>query len=198
MAARKGEDPAPKSSQGPGELRRLSREVVYRGRTIDLLVDQVEYPSGNRSVREIAHHPGGAVTVPVFDDGTVLFVRQLRYPLNLHIMELPAGKLDPGEDPIRAAARELREETGWSAGRMEKLASIYTTPGFCDEILHLFLARDLAPAEEGHGREEGEFTMTLDRVPMDRAIGMIEKGEIQDGKTIVGLLLAARRLRGQG
>src|SRR6266705_1552470 len=113
------------------ELKRVSRQVLYSGRVFDLIVDQVEYPSGNKGVREIAHHPGGAVTVPILDDGRVLLVNQLRYPFGEHIYELPAGKLDPGEDPHIAAARELEEETGYIAGSLEYLASIYTSPGFC-------------------------------------------------------------------
>jgi ADP-ribose diphosphatase len=177
----------------PPELKQIKREVLYRGRIFDLVVDQVEYPSGNRSVREIAHHPGGAVTVPLLDDGRVIFVRQLRYPLGQHILELPAGKLNSGEDPALAAGRELEEETGWIAGRLEKLTSFYTTPGFCDEELHLYLATGLTPSAAGHRREEGEFTMSVVMIPLDEALGMVRRGEIKDGKTIIGLLLAQAR-----
>jgi ADP-ribose pyrophosphatase len=176
------------------DLKQLRRDILYRGRVFDLIVDQVQYPSGNTSVREIAHHPGGAVTVPILDDGRVILVRQLRYPLGRFILELPAGKLSPGEDPALAAARELEEETGWKAARMDKLTSIYTTPGFCDEILHLYLARGLTPSAGGHRREEGEFSMTVEMMAMERALAMVSAGEIQDGKTIVGLMLAAQRL----
>lgn len=178
----------------PTELKQIRRDVLYRGRVFDLIVDQVEYPSGNLSIREIAHHGGGAVVVPLLDDGRVLLVRQLRYPLGRHLLELPAGKLNPGEDPALAAARELAEETGWIAGRWQKLVSLYTTPGFCDEVLHLYLAEGLSPDPEGHRREEGEFTMTVETLTFEQALRMIESGEIQDGKTIVGLLLVARRL----
>ena len=176
------------------ELRRLQRDVLYHGRVFDLIVDQVEYPSGNKSVREIAHHPGGAVVVPVLDDGRVVLVRQLRYPLGKRILELPAGKLSPGEDPMAAAGRELEEETGWVAGKLEKLTSIYTTPGFCDEELHIYLATDLKETSTGHKREEGEFSMTVEMVSLQEAVGMIEQGELQDSKTIIGLLMVWNRL----
>jgi ADP-ribose pyrophosphatase len=176
------------------ELKQLKREVLYTGRTFDLIVDQVEYPSGNRSVREIAHHPGGAVVVPLLDDGRVILVSQLRYPLGKRILELPAGKLAPGEDPVAAAVRELEEETGWSADSVEKLTSIYTTPGFCDEELHIYLATRLKESLRGQTREEGEFTMTVHLFPLDEVIRMIDSGEIHDGKTIVGILMASRQL----
>ena len=143
------------------ELKQVKREILYTGRSFDLIVDEVEYPSGRRSVREIARHPGGAVIVPLFGDGNVMLIRQLRYPLGRHIFELPAGKLNVGEEPVVAAARELEEETGWTAARLEKLVSIY-------------------------------------RMPLQEAIGMISGGEIQDGKTIVGLLLTERLLRDGG
>jgi len=178
------------------ELKKIKRETLYSGRIFDVIVDQVEYPSGNRSVREIAHHPGGAVAVPIMDDGSVLLIAQFRYPLGQRIYELPAGKLGPGEDPMVAARRELEEETGWVAGEMELLSSTYTTPGFCDEILHIFLATRLRESSTGHRREEGELTMTLHRVMMSDAIGMIDSGEIQDAKTIIGLLMVERRRRG--
>jgi len=180
------------------DLKQLRREVLYRGRTFDLIVDHVQYPSGNTGIREIVHHPGGAVTVPLLDDGRVMLVRQLRYPLGNQIMELPAGKLSPGEDPAVCAARELTEETGWIAGGLDRLTSIYTTPGFCDEVLHIFLARNLRESPDGHKREEGEYSMTVVLVPLVEAVAMIHRGEIRDAKSIVGLLLAERRLGGVG
>lgn len=180
------------------ELKLLKREVLYRGRVIDLIVDEVEYPSGNRGVREIAHHLGGAVAVPVLDDGRVVFVSQLRYPLGKHVLELPAGKLSPGEDPQVCASRELEEETGWKADQWEKMTSIYTTPGFCDEVLHIYLATGLRESPGGHHRGEGEFSMTVQYILLHEALSMIERGEIQDSKTICGLLLVGRRMVKKG
>jgi ADP-ribose pyrophosphatase len=176
------------------ELKRLQRDILYQGKVFNLIVDQVEYPSGNRGIREIAEHPGGAVIVPILDDGRVILVRQLRYPLGRRILELPAGKLNPGEDPALAAGRELIEETGWMAGSLKLLTSMCTTPGFCDEILHLYLATQLLPSPGGHRREEGEFGMIVEMYPLKRAVEMVIHGEIEDGKTIVGLMLAERQL----
>lgn len=176
------------------DVRQVKREVVYRGRVFDLVIDQVVYPSGNPSVREIAHHPGGAVAVPITDDGHVIMVKQFRYPLGEYIVELPAGKLNPGEDPRVAAARELEEETGWIAEKLVKLTSIFTTPGFCDEVLHIYLATGLRPAPGGHKREEGELTMSLVTMPLVDAVALAERGDLRDGKTIVGLLLAHRSI----
>lgn len=172
-------------------IRRLRRDVLYAGKVFDLLVDQVAYPSGATGVREIARHPGGAVVVPVLDNGEVVLVRQWRWPIEGTLLELPAGKLAPGEDPAACAARELTEETGWIAGRLEPLTSIYTTPGFCDEVLHIFLGTSLRPSPAGHAREEGEREMTIHTMSLDDAIGRVRRGEIRDAKTIIGLLLAA-------
>jgi ADP-ribose pyrophosphatase len=176
------------------DVEQLKREILYRGKVFDLIVDHVRYPSGSTGIREIAHHLGGAVVVPLADDRTVLLVEQLRYPLGRRILELPAGKLFPGEDPLLAARRELEEETGWSAGRMEKLASFYTTPGFCDEELHLYLGRELRRTVQGPHREEGEHGMTVHAIPFAEAVAMAKRGKIPDGKTIVGLLLASEHL----
>ncbi len=178
---------------GQMELKQLRREILYRGRVIDLIVDAVEYPGGATGIREIAHHPGGAVAVPLFEDGRVMLVRQLRYPFGRHLVEFPAGKLLPGEDPAVAAARELTEETGWAAGKLEKLTALCSTPGFCDEVLHLYLATELRQSPEGPRREQGELTMTVLTLPMADAIAMAERGEIEDAKTVAGLLLVARR-----
>lgn len=177
------------------ELKRLKRDVLYRGKVFDLIVDEVEYPSGKRGVREIAHHPGGAVVVPLMDDGNVMMVQQLRYPFGKRILELPAGKLSPGEDPAEAARRELEEETGWRAAHLTKLTSIYTTPGFCDEELHIFLGTGLQPSPDGHRREEGEFSMTVHTMSLSEAITLAVNGELKDSKTIIGVLLAAEYLR---
>jgi ADP-ribose pyrophosphatase len=163
----------------------LNHKVVYHGRVFNTIVDEIEYDSGNKSVREVAEHPGGAVVLPLLDDGRIVFVHQCRYPLNEYIYELPAGKLDENETPEVCAARELKEETGYAADKLEKLTSIFTTPGFCSEKLHVFLARGL---REGKQKlEEGEFGLTLKYIPMKEAFHMVRTNEIVDAKTIAGL-----------
>ncbi len=163
----------------------LNHRVVYRGRVFNTLVDEIEYDSGNRAVREVAEHQGGAVVVPLLDDGRIIFVHQYRYPLGHGIYELPAGKIDADEEPEVCAARELQEETGYTAGTMKKLTAIFTTPGFCTEKLHIFLARDLHKGEQK--LEEGESGLTLKFVPMKEAFHMVRTNEIVDAKTIAGL-----------
>lgn len=165
----------------------------YTGKVFDLVVDEVEYPSGAKGVREIARHPGGAVVVPLLDSGDVILVEQWRWPFDTRLLELPAGKLAPGEDPAACAARELIEETGWAADRLEPLTSICTTPGFCDEVLHLFLGRGLRHAPGGHRREEGERDMSVHILPLRDAADMARQGVLRDAKTIIGLLLAEGR-----
>lgn len=177
------------------DLKILKSEKLYAGKVFNLIVDQVEYSSGHRAVREVAEHPGGAVAVAISDNGDVLLVRQFRYPIKAFLYELPAGKLNAGEDPLVCAARELEEETGYAAARWEKLTAIYTTPGFCTEQLHIFLASNLQRSSRGPALEEGEEHLTVVSIPFMKAIEMIESGEIVDGKTICGLLLAERQLK---
>ncbi len=173
----------------------LKREILHRGVVFDLIVDYIEYPSGNGSVREVAKHPGGAVVVPVFDNGEVLMIKQFRYPIEKIIYELPAGKLDPGEDPERCARRELEEETGYKAETYKKLTAFYTTPGFCTEKLHIYLATGLHELKTGQQLEEGEESIKIEKIFLRKALDMVATEEIVDGKTIVGLFLADMKLR---
>ncbi len=168
----------------------LSSEEVFGGRLISVVRDTVR--EGEKTyLREVVVHPGGAAVVPFHADGSVSFVSQYRHPARAYVLELPAGKLDPGESPAETAARELEEELGLVAGRMEPLSWFYTTPGFCAERLWVFLATDLG--ETALRREEDEIIEVV-RLPLARALGMVASGEINDAKTIIGLLLAARRL----
>jgi len=168
----------------------LSSEEVYAGKLIRVDKDMVR--EGEKTyVREVVGHPGGAAVVPVFEDGRVAFVSQYRHPTRRYVLELPAGKLDPGERPAETAARELEEELGVVAGRMEPLSEFYTTPGFCAERLWVFLATDL---RETTRRHEDDEIIEIVRMPFGRALSLVASGEIDDAKTIIGLLLAARRL----
>lgn len=177
------------------KLKLIKRRIVHKGRVFSTIVDDVEYPTGVKTIREIAEHPGGAVILAVFDDNRVILINQHRYPLDKFIWELPAGKLNDDEDPLKCAQRELEEETGYSAKRWDTLTSIYTTPGFCTERLHIFMARELEELPGGRRLEEGEETMTMKVVGIVDAIEMIENGVIVDGKSICGILLGERVLR---
>ncbi len=168
----------------------LDTEEVYHGRVIDVSV----YTVREREVtykREVVHHPGGAGVVAVFDDGTIPLVRQYRQPTVRYVLELPAGRLDPPERPEECAARELEEEIGVRAGRIEKLAEFFTTPGFCEEKLWVYLATDLTETQQNL---EGDEMIEIVRVTFARAFEMIADGEIEDAKTIIGLMMAAQRL----
>ena len=171
----------------------LRKEKRYSGKIIDLRVDTIKYPSGTETIREVVEHPGGAVVLCLFENNEILLVKQYRHPFEKEIFELPAGKLDGGEDPLVCAQRELREETGYAARQWEPLTALLATPGFCDEVLHLFLARDLYHHASGPAREEGEQTMSILRIPIIEALTLIDRGEIADGKTIAGILLGIRK-----
>ena len=162
-------------------------EILFRGKVFDLQVDEIEYDSGNKGIREIAVHPGGAVVVPLKDDGRIIMVKQFRYPFQKFLLEMPAGKLDKNEDPLVCAVRELEEETGYKTNNIVKLGSICTTPGFCTEVLHIYLAEDLIPGN--HNREEGEHGMEVFELTLDEIDSKIRLGEIVDSKSICGVQL---------
>lgn len=162
-------------------------EIKFRGKVFDLKVDEIVYDSGNEGIREVAIHPGGAVVVAVKENGKIIFVKQYRYPLDKSLIELPAGKLEENEDPMKCAVRELEEEAGYKTGKIEKLGSIFTTPGFCTEELHIYLAKDLEAGK--HNREEGEFGMQILEYSLDEIEEKIKKSEIKDSKTICGIYM---------
>lgn len=168
----------------------IDSKKVFAGRIFDVTVDTVR-ERDHTYLREVVHHPGSAVILPVFDDGSVALVRQYRHPAVKYLLELPAGTLNDQERPEDGAARELEEELGVRAGKLDKLAEFFVSPGFCEEKMWLYLATDLTACEQK--LEDDEF-IEIVRVPVDRALQMITDGEIEDAKTIIGLLLAAPRL----
>lgn len=172
---------------------RVSSRRAYSGRIISLDVDTVRFPDGSVGELEMIRHPGASAIVPFLSDPAstdpqVLLIRQYRYAAEGYLYEIPAGRLNPGEAPNDCALRELKEETGCTAGHVEHLFTMYTTPGFTDEKIHLFMATQLVAGETKH--EADEF---LEPQPMllSRALEMVEAGEIQDSKTALGLLFAA-------
>lgn len=168
----------------------LESREVFRGRVFDVSVDTIR-EGETTYVREVVHHPGSAVIVPVFDDGTVALVRQYRHPAVKYLLEIPAGSLSPPERPEEGAARELEEELGVVAGNLEKLAEFFVSPGFVEEKMWLYLATELT--ETAQQLEDDEL-IEIVRVSFSRAFEMIEDGEIEDAKTIIGIMMAARRL----
>jgi ADP-ribose pyrophosphatase len=176
----------------PGiEEKILTSEPLYEGKLVKLYKDTVELPDGQRAYREIVKHPGAVAMVPLLPDGRVLLVRQYRTAAQRVLLEIPAGTLEPGEDPLEAAARELQEETGYRPGKLVRLGAEYTAPGYTSELIHLFLATELETARLE--ADDDEFIEVVS-LPFEEALRRVVAGEIPDGKTQVGLLLAARYL----
>jgi ADP-ribose pyrophosphatase len=168
----------------------LDSKEIFRGRVFDVVVDTIR--EGDKTYqREVVRHPGSAVIVPVFDDGTIALVRQYRHPAVRYLLEVPAGTLRRGEVPEDGAARELEEELGVVAGRLEKLSEFFVSPGFCEEKMWVYLATELAETAQ---RLEDDEIIEVVRIPFSQALGMITTGEIEDAKTIIGIMLSAPRV----
>lgn len=165
----------------------IKSEVVFEGNLLTVRRDTVELPNGKHATRELIQHPGAVAVVPIRNDGKILLVRQFRYPVDQLTLEIPAGKLDLGEEPEACAKRELEEETGYKAKKLRLLSSILTTPGFTNEVIHLYLAEDLVLAEQCP--DEDEF-IDVEVFTKEEIRKMIENGTICDAKSLLGLLLA--------
>jgi len=184
-----------RASGGGGSSKRaelLTSSEAFKGRVVDLRLERVRLPNGSESELEVIRHQGASAVVPLTADGNVLMLRQYRHATGDYLLEVPAGKLDHGtEDPADCAHRELEEETGFKAGRLESLGWIWTTPGFADEKIWLFRATDLRP---GRQNLEADEVIELVEMPIDRAVEMALNGEITDSKSICALLRAVQEL----
>jgi len=169
----------------------VERKIAFEGRVFQVEVKKVELFDGSISNREVVLHNGGATIVALDDDMNVHLVRQFRSPYEKVLLELPAGKLEKGEDPRACAIRELKEETGMEASSVVSLGEMYATPGYCSEIIHLYLAQGLTHGEGNP--DDGEFLQTV-KMPLEQAVKMVETNEISDAKTMVALLKTARRV----
>jgi len=167
-------------------------KTLFEGKVFNLKVDEIEYDSGNKGIREVIVHPGGAVVVPVTDEGKLVMVTQFRYPFQTALLEFPAGKLDVDEDPLDCAVRELEEETGYKAAKVNKLGKIYTAPGYCTETLHIYVAQELKKGD--HKREEGELGMEVFELTIEEIEKKINNGEIVDAKSICGFFYLKSRM----
>jgi ADP-ribose pyrophosphatase len=172
---------------------KLSSRRVYSGRIINLDIDTVRFPNESTGELEMIRHPGASAVVPFLgdpagDDPQILLLKQYRYAAEEFLYEIPAGRLDPGEEPIDCARRELMEETGCEAERVEHLYTFYTTPGFTDEKIHAFMAVGL---KRGQSQLESDEFITIETMTLSHALGLIEKGEIKDAKTAMAILYAA-------
>jgi ADP-ribose pyrophosphatase len=196
-----GGDPARPGKPHPADDRLRETVVasrsVYRGHYLELRVDEIVTPDGRRSTRDIVGHPGAVAIVAVDADDRLLMVRQFRLAAGRTLLEIPAGTLDRAadgslEDPDLAARRELEEETGFRAGSWEHLGTFWTAPGFATELMHLYLARDLVTAHEDRLAPDDDELLELEHVPWRAAVAMVERGEIADAKSLVGVLRLAR------
>lgn len=167
-------------------------KTLFKGKVFNLKVDEIEYDSGNKGIREVVVHPGGAVVVPITNEGKLVMVTQFRYPFQTTLLEFPAGKLDINEDPLDCAVRELEEETGYKAAKVNKLGKIYTAPGYCTETLHIYVAQELKKGD--HKREEGELGMEVFELSLEEIETKINNGEIVDAKSICGIFYLKSRL----
>ena len=170
----------------------LESEKIFKGAVFDVERDRLREENGIEIIREVVRHPGGAGALPLFDDGRVALVKQYRHPARRELLEIPAGKIEVGETPEMCAAREVEQEIGFRAGRIEKLAEFYSTPGFCEEKLHVYLATQLTPSSQALDHDELVEVVYL---PFAEAAQMLGRGGIEDSKTIIALLLAVKRVQ---
>lgn len=168
-----------------------SETKIFAGRVLSLALEEHLLPDGRAASFEVVRHPGGAAVLPVLADGRLLLIRQLRPAVGGRVLELPAGRLEPGEPPEACARRELQEEVGYCPGRLERLGEMFSSVGFCNERIHLFLARELEPVPQA--LEADEFIEILP-LTLAEAFDLLDRGEIPDGKTALALLLYARSL----
>ncbi len=167
---------------------------IFDGRVISLGIETLTLPNGTQLDLEIVRHPGGAAVVAINAQQQVCMLRQYRHAGGGWIWELPAGKLEHNESPAATAERELQEEAGIQAGSWDKLGSFLVTPGFCDEVIHLFLARDLSAS---HGQPEDHEVFEVNWMPLEEAVGLAARGRLRDAKSVIGLLWARERLAGE-
>ena len=163
----------------------ISEEQAWKGRFLDVRSARVELPNGRVTGRDLVRHPGASAVVALTESGKIVLVRQYRTAIDRVTVEIPAGKLDPGEDPLECAKRELHEETGFSASRIQYLTTIATTPGFCDEVIHIYMATGLT--FDGANPDDDEF-VNVDLVPLSELIDAVLDGKIEDAKAVVGAL----------
>jgi len=195
--------PAGAGPVGPLDLteRVVDSKTIYRGSYLTFRIDTVERTDGSRAEREVVGHPGAVAILAIDEADRVLMVRQYRAPAGRILLEIPAGTLDVEdsgaiEDPDLAAPRELEEETGYRAGSLRLLTSFWTAPGFATELMHLYLATDLRPADDARLGPDEDERLELERVPLGDAIAAVERGEIADAKSILALLWLDRLRRG--
>lgn len=167
--------------------KQIETEILYKGMIVNIRRDVAELQNGRRVPREVVEHPGGVGIIPVTHDNKILMVRQYRYPMEEELLEIPAGKLDDGEEPLACAIRELSEETGCSAGRYIDFGAIYPSPGFCKETLYLYLALDLSYG--AMHLDEGEF-LSVEAVGIDELVDKVMRNELPDAKSIIGIMKA--------
>ena len=172
----------------------ITSETVYHGALLHVLADRVRLPDGGEAVREYIRHQGAAMVIAFVDERTILLERQYRYPLRRHFIELPAGKIEPGEDPMATARRELREECGFEAAGWQHLATLHPCIGYADERIELYLARGLTHV--GHALDEGEF-LEVFPLSIDEALKWVRDGRITEAKAVTGLLWAEKVARGE-
>ena len=169
----------------------LSSELKYRGVIVNVTLDRAELCDGRTALREVVHHSGGVSVLPVDGEGNCYLVRQFRYPAGAVMLEIPAGKREPGEEPLHCAVRELSEETGFDADCLTDLGHFYATPGYCNEVIHVFLATGLHPGKSHP--DDGEF-LNVEKISLDTLCDMAMRGELIDAKTIIAVLKAKRCL----
>jgi len=166
----------------------ISSEPIFKGKVLNLYLDEILSPDGRKSSREVVEHSGGVAILALTDDGEVYFVSQYRHPVGENVLEIPAGKLEPGENPFDCAIRELAEEVGVKPGNMEQITVFYTSPGYTSEKLYIFLATKLEKVAR-QKQEDEDLEVIL--IPLQEAVDMAKKSTISDGKTMIALLLVA-------